>query len=317
MLNWLNLFWMLMSNLIEEHYIKENEFLRVQLQIALDHLPKQIKTTPQERKRLLEAGLPLGDTLKESIYIVQPQTFQRWNRLMEKGKVCESSNKRGRRRIGLECRSLIKRFASENVNWGYTRIMSELKKLGSKVGRTSVKRILHEEGVSPAPDRAGKQWKYFIERHMDSLWATDFSSVIVQSVFGPRYIFFLFFIHVETRRVYYAGCTEHPNSAWVEQHARQFCWFVEEEGIKAEVLIHDRDAKYTKKFDSIMQSEGITPKRLPVRAPNLNSYAEAWCGSLKRECLNHFIIFGRKHLDYLIHEYVDYYNHERPQLIKC
>ena len=231
---------------------------------------------------------------------------------MEKGKVDETSNKQGRRKIDLECRELIKRFAKENANWGYTRIMSELKKLGSKVGRTTVKRVLQEEGVAPAPDRAGKQWKGFIERHIDSLWATDFSSVTVQSVFGPRYIFFLFFIHVETRRVYYAGCTEHPNSAWVEQHARQFCWFVEDEGMIATTLIHDRDAKYTKKFDSIMQSEGITPKRLPVRAPNLNGYAEAWVGSLKRECLNHFIIFGRKHLDYLIREFVDHYNNERP-----
>ena len=59
-------------------------------------------------------------------------------------------------------------------------------------------------------------------------------------------------------------------------------------------LLHDRDAKYTAKFDRIFKSERTAPVRLPVRPPNLNAYAESWLGSLKRECLNHFLVLGER-----------------------
>ena len=87
---------------------------------------------------------------------------------------------------------------------------------------------------------------------------------------------------------------------------------LQDRGESARYILRDRDRKYTAKFDAILKSEGIKPVRLPVRAPNLNAYAESWLGSLKRECLNHFIVFGERHLNFLIREYLAYYHHERP-----
>ena len=83
-------------------------------------------------------------------------------------------------------------------------------------------------------------------------------------------------------------------------------------GEPARYILLDRDRKYTAKFDAILKSEGIKPVRLPVQAPNLNAYAESWLGSRKRECLNHFIVFGERHLNDLIREYLAYYHHEHP-----
>ena len=90
---------------------------------------------------------------------------------------------------------------------------------------------------------------------------------------------FLFFIHVGFRRVYYAGCTEHPEASWVGQHARNFSMHLQEREETTSFLLHDRDTKYTAKFDEILKSEKIAPIRLPVRSPNLNAYAESWLGS--------------------------------------
>ena len=149
----------------------------------------------------------------------------------------------------------------------------------------------------------------------DSFWdrgATDFGQKKVITFCGVRVLYILFFIHIGTRRVYYAGCTEHPKAAWVEQQARNFSMHLQEREETADYLLHDRDKMYTAKFDEILKSDGIKAIRLPIRAPNLNGYAESWLGSLKRECLNHFLVFGERHLNYLIREYLEYYHHERP-----
>lgn len=105
--------------------------------------------------------------------------------------------------------------------------------------------------------------------------------------------------------------SEHPNALWVEQQARNFCMHLQDHGEEARYTIHDRDCKLTAKFDRSLEAEGSRPIRLRVRVPNLNAYAEAWLGSLKRECLNHFLVFGKRHLDYLIREYLAHYHRER------
>ena len=87
---------------------------------------------------------------------------------------------------------------------------------------------------------------------------------------------------------------------------------LQDRGETARYILHGRDSKYTAKFDAILKSDGIRPVRLPVRAPNLDPYAESWLGSLKRECLNHFLVSGERHLDHLIREYLADYHHERP-----
>jgi len=85
-----------------------------------------------------------------------------------------------------------------------------------------------------------------------------------------------------------------------------------ERGEKATYLIKDGDMKFTEKFDEIFRSEGIKVKRLPYASPNLNAYAERFVQTIKVECLDQFVVFGERHLEFLIREFEDYYNTVRP-----
>jgi putative transposase len=77
-------------------------------------------------------------------------------------------------------------------------------------------------------------------------------------------------------------------------------------------LIHDRDKKFSRAFDGIFQSEGITIIRTPVQAPNANAHAERWVGSVRRECLDRMIIFSRGQLERVLRVYARHYNQHRP-----
>jgi putative transposase len=76
-------------------------------------------------------------------------------------------------------------------------------------------------------------------------------------------------------------------------------------------LVHDRDSKYCKKFRGVFEDHGVKPIRLPPYSPNLNAFAERWVGSIKSECLNRLILFGRGSLERAVQQYVMHYNCER------
>ena len=78
------------------------------------------------------------------------------------------------------------------------------------------------------------------------------------------------------------------------------------------LLIRDRDTKFSEKFDELFKGAGFSVQKTAFMSPNMNSYAESWVGTIKRECLNHFIVFVERHLRYLIKEYVEHYNITRP-----
>ncbi len=105
--------------------------------------------------------------------------------------------------------------------------------------------------------------------------------------------------------------TQHPNKEWVTDHTKSLS-FVFKEGKGKHLLVRDRDTKFTKEFDEVFKQIGYEIRPIPYRSPNLNPYAEGWVGTIKRECLNKFVVFGEKHLDHLISEYVKYYNTVRP-----
>ena len=127
-----------------------------------------------------------------------------------------------------------------------------------------------------------------------------------------RRLYVLFFIELDTRRVYVTGVTAHPTGAWVVQQARNLSYELTERSQPIKFLIRDRDAKFTASFDEIFRSEGIRIIRTPIRAPRANAFAERFVGTIRRECLDRILIFGRRHLEAVIHEYVDHYNAHRP-----
>jgi putative transposase len=112
--------------------------------------------------------------------------------------------------------------------------------------------------------------------------------------------------------VHIVGCTENPNGAWVAQQARNLVWSLGERPSPLRFLIHDRDRKLTAAFDEVFRSEGISIIRTPVKAPKANAFAERFVGTVRRECLDWVLIFGRRQLERTLRIYVEHYNGHRP-----
>ena len=153
----------------------------------------------------------------------------------------------------------------------------------------------------------------FVQRHIKTLWATDFFTKKIWTPRGLVEYYVLFFLHVGSRRVYLAGMTPNPDAVWMAQQARNMCMYFAEQGeFKSTHIIRDRDGKFTEQFCSIVESEGIEFKPIPPRSPNMNPHAEAWVQRVKRECLDHFIVFGERHLRHILSTWLDYYHRFRP-----
>jgi putative transposase len=108
-------------------------------------------------------------------------------------------------------------------------------------------------------------------------------------------LYVLFFIELGTRRVRLGGVVDHPNGSWIVQQARQFSMFAEEANASFGYLIHDRDKKFCGPFDEVFSAEGTKVIRTPVQAPNANAYAERWIRTVRGECLDWILIWGRRH----------------------
>jgi putative transposase len=116
-------------------------------------------------------------------------------------------------------------------------------------------------------------WSEFLRRQAASILAADFFTVYTLS---GRVLYILFVIELSTRKVHVAGCTSNPNDAWVTQQARNLVMGLDGRAQPFRFLIHDRDAKFTQRFDNVFHSEGVEIIRTPIRSPKANSVAERW-----------------------------------------
>ena len=122
----------------------------------------------------------------------------------------------------------------------------------------------------------------------------------------------LFFIELGSRRVRLAGVTTSPDGEWVTQQARNVLMQLADDRVEPRFLVRDRDSKFRRDFDEVFRSEGIRVIKAPVRAPRARAHAERWVGSLRRECLDRLLIFGRRHLERVVTAYTIRYNEHRP-----
>ncbi len=296
-----------------EELEQQNQFLKAENAILRGKLPRQVRVTPEEKQRLLRLGKPLGDAIKGLISVVSFRTFQRW--LQEERQPqpkADRLNGPGRPRTEAEIRELVLKLARENA-WGSLRILGELKKLGvGPISRTTIRSILREAGMEPAPNRREGTWSDFVKRHAQSLWAIDFFHSRVWTMRGLADVVVLFVLHVGSRRVHIVGQTTNPDKAWMIQQAGAIGKLFAAEPVKPQFLIRDNDGKFVAEFDAILEGAGVEVLKIPPQSPNMNAFAERWVLSARSDCLDHFLFIGEEHLRYVTNEYVKHYNRDRP-----
>lgn len=161
-------------------------------------------------------------------------------------------------------------LAEEN-SWGYTRVLGELRKLGIRISRQTVKNILKEHEIDPGPQRGKGSWDEFLKIHADTLWQCDFLTKRMWTPTGLVDLYLLVFLHLGTRRCWISPCTQHPDSAWVCQQARNFLMDAEDMDLSPEYVMRDNDTKFTAAFDDVFKSSGAEIKKntpLADAAPN-------------------------------------------------
>jgi putative transposase len=281
------------------------------LRHQLEVLRRQVKRPefrPADRALLavLSRALPRG---RWSTFLVTPDTIMRWHRRLVTRKWTGPCHRGGRPPLDDHLVALILRLARENPRWGYRRIQGELKKLGIRVSATTIRTVLLGNGLRPAPRRPSVTWGAFLRAQTAGIIATDFFTVETVRL---KTLYVLFFIELHTRQVRLAGVTDHPNGPWVVQRAREFSMERPVGTTVPRFLVRDRDSKFTRVFDDVFTSDGTQVIRTPIQAPNANAFAERWVRTVRQECLDWMLIWGRRHLERVLNEYVQHYNDQRP-----
>lgn len=189
-----------------------------------------------------------------------------------------------------------------NPLWGAPRIHGELLKLGIDVGQTTVAKYM---GKGRRPPSQG--WKTFVHNHADGIASID---LFVVPTISFRLLYGFLVLRHARRELLWMGVTAHPTAEWIAQQ------FTEALGWRdaPHYVVRDRDRVYGSEFVQRIRAIGIRGRPTTARSPWQNGYAERLIGSLRRECLDHVIIFGERHLRKLLACYQNYYNKCRTHL---
>jgi transposase InsO family protein len=287
---------------------EENRALREQLG------PRRLRFTDDQRRRLAAKARRLGrHVLRDIATIVTPDTLLAWHRRLI-GRKYDGSTRRGpgRPRVMAQIRALIVRMATENRNWGYTRIQGALANLDHRVARGTIANILREHGLEPAPERGKRTtWAEFLKTHWDVLAAADFFTVEVWTGGGLTRFAVLFIIELSTRRIEIAGITSEPDHVWMSQVSRNVTDASDGFLTGKRFLIHDRDPRFTVAFRETLAAADVQVVRLPPRSQNLNAYAERFVRTIKESCLDRLILVGEGSLRRAVREFIEHYHLER------
>lgn len=239
---------------------------------------------------------------RNALIIVKPETVIGWHgagfRLYWRWR---SRPRGGRPKIDAEIRALIHRMATENPDWGATRIHGELQKLGFIVSERSVARYLRQIRRRGDPT---KRWLAFLRNHREAILALDFFTVPTLT-FSELYT--LVVIEHGRRRVLHCNVTRHPTAEWILQQLRE-CF---PEAGPYRFVIFDHEAKFDAGATAFLQSTGLKVTRTSIRSPWQNGVCERWVGSCRREMLDHIIALNENHLRRLLREYIAYYHQDR------
>jgi putative transposase len=281
--------------------LAENAFLRQQLLVLRRSVAHPAVTRADRALLVLLAGRVRA--WQQALLLVQPATLLRWHRAGFRALWRRTSRPGpGRPPLTAETVALIRQIAADNPLWGAERIRGELGKLGIRVAKRTIQTYLR--GMRP-PQPRGQTWATFLRNHVTATWACDFLPV-TDALFRPLFAFFV--VELATRRVVHVGATRHPTDAWVAQQLREATPF----GQHPRYLVRDNDGKFGAAFARVAAASGIAILRTPYRSPRANAVCERFLGSVRRECLDHFLVLGERHLTRVLREYVAYFNQARP-----
>ncbi len=189
-----------------------------------------------------------------------------------------------------------------NPLWGAPRIHGELLKLGIKVSQTTVSKYMVK------PDRPPSQsWRIFLTNHAKNTVSIDFFTVPT-AAFRVLYVFLV--LDNARRKILHFNVTDSPSAVWTgQQIVEAFPW-----DTAPQFLLRDRDGIYGRKFRRRVASLDIEQVLTSPRSPWQNPYVERVIGSIRRECLDHVIVFNDQHLRQVLREYLDYYHRTRTHL---
>jgi len=237
---------------------------------------------------------------QSTLVVLQPETVVRWHRRGFRAYWAFKSRRRGGRpRVDPDVSRLIRHMWSANPTWGKRRIQAELAKLGISVSDSTVRRY---RPARPRPPSAS--WRAFLDNHLWDLVALDFFAV---PTFDFRVLYVLVILAHHRRRMLHVNVTAHPTATWTAQQLREA--FAEEPTPR--YALHDRDAIFGQEFRRTLAALGAREVLSAPASPWQNAYCERVIGSIRRECVDHVIVLGERHLLRLVREYVSHYNAER------
>ena len=213
-----------------------------------------------------------------------------------------SRHRRERPQVPLEIRRLIREMSLANPLWGAPRIHGELLKLGIAIGQTSVAKYMARRRRPPS-----QGWRTFLRNHADGIAAMD---LFVVPTISFRLLYGLLILRHDRRRPLWLGATAHPTAEWIARQLTEACGWDE----APSCLIRDRDRSYGEVFVRRVRAMGICDRPTSPRSPWQDGYAERLIGSIRRECIDHVIVFGECHLRHLLRSYLNYYNETRTHL---
>ncbi len=296
-----------------------NEFLRLEnliLRGLFFERKARLRFSEEEKQMLAAAAVRVKGRTKVCATLLSPGQVIRYTRKAAGRKyVSLFPRKPNPVRISRAYKEdILRGIVEEHPNWKKLQIWQEMQKYFEDIPAFQVYDMLYNIGYWDAEKVVkGIPWKEFLQRFEKVTWAGDFFSTEVWTDHGQQTYFTLFFIHLETQRVFIAGTTPHCTSEWLLNTIKWWTGDCENPfGPDARFLIRDRDRRYTEEVDWYFTRIGILPRVISPGAPVMNYHAEQFVRKIKHECLSHCLFLSGAALREVIDTYVEYYNTQRP-----
>jgi len=289
---------------------KENQIYKRQIN------QQKMQSTVQRSDRLIFSLIfKLSRRAITHLTLVKPSTLLVWQRNFIKKFWTYKHKTPGRKPVSKAIKELILEMKQDNHLWGCHRIADELKKIGIDLNPTTVNKIIQTFRKQGKIQPTGS-WKKFLKSHWNSLFGMDLMTI--DTLFGKRF-YLLIILELKSRRIVQWHMTKNPCREFVKQRIELFS----ENFPDKKTLIYDNARQFFSIDYSCYGIQGVNispaaPKAGRKQAfcspmhPGMNAYTERVIGTIRREALDHFLLYTEKQVRNIIRQYVEYYNHQRP-----